>query len=157
MPFHEKIKRFFLRELSLFLQITQPPFLLIGLFVGIIDTVLLLIYNVIYRDSTGFSPADFINVSSLIFVENLVFVIIGAIYFLFVRSFRKGEIIYMILFLLLTIFLVWKTELVSRTADHLENVQFRGLLLGVVIVTGISAAFLVPYLYHSKKFEEYVI
>lgn len=131
--------------------------LLTGLFVGIIDTVVLLIFNVIYRDTTGFSPADFINVSSLIFAENLVFVVIGIVYYLLSRSSRRGEILYMVLFVLLTIFLVWKTEIVQRTADHLENVQFRGLLLGVVIVTGVSAAFLLPYLYHNKKFEEYVI
>jgi len=31
------------------------------------------------------------------------------------------------------------------------------LLLGIVLILGVSAAFLVPYLFHNKKFEEHVV
>lgn len=138
----------------------QTPFskaLLSGVFAGIVATVVCLAYNIIYRDSTGFKPADFINVSSLIFAVNLVFLIVGAIYFLFISSFKKGELIFIAAFVLLTLFLVWKAEGIHRwTNQHLSS-EFRGLLLGIIIISGISAAFLVPYLFHNKKFEEHVL
>jgi hypothetical protein len=37
------------------------------------------------------------------------------------------------------------------------NSEFRQLLLGVVIIMGVSAVFLIPFLFHNKKFEEHVL
>jgi membrane-associated HD superfamily phosphohydrolase len=130
--------------------------MLTGLFVGIVATMLCLVYNIIYRESTGFQPADFINVSSLIFVVNLVFWVIGIIYFICLKLAKKGDLIFEVLFVLLTIFCIWKTEFVQRAANHELTAQFRGLLLGIIIIMAIGA-FLIPYLFHSKKFEEHVV
>lgn len=138
----------------------QTPFsraMLTGLFVGILSTVVCLAYNIVYRDSTGFPMASIINVSSLIFVVNLLFWIIGIIYYVFLNSFKKGDLVYIVVFVLLTLFCIWKTEGVHRSADHELTVQFRGLMLGVVIIMGLCASFLIPYLYHNKGFEKYVV
>jgi hypothetical protein len=43
-----------------------------GLFVGIIDTLICLSYNIGYRNFTGYMPSAIINVSSLIFAVNLI-------------------------------------------------------------------------------------
>lgn len=138
----------------------QTPFsraMLTGLFVGILSTVVCLAYNIIYRDSTGFPMASIINVSSLIFVVNLLFWVIGIIYYVFLRSFRKGDLVYIVVFVLLTVLSIWKTEHVYRS-DNIElTLQFRGLLLGIVIIMGVCASFLIPYLYHNKGFEEHVV
>lgn len=137
----------------------QPPFakaILSGLFAGLIATVVSLLYNVIFRTTADYLPADIINVSTLIFVMNLVFLILGGLYFIFLKV-NGGQMIFRIIFLLLTIFAIWKTEAIQRFANQHLNAEFKTLLLGIVIISGISAFLLVPFLYHSKKFEEHVL
>ena len=138
----------------------QTPFskaFLTGLFVGIVSTFICLTYNLIYRAETGFMPTAIINVASIIFGVNIVFMVIGLIYYALTTAFRKGELFFIVLFSLLTVFLLWRTEGVNRFADHEVTLQFRGLLLGVVLITGIGASFLIPFLFHNKKFEREVL
>lgn len=128
-----------------------------GLFVGIIDTLICLVYNLVFRNSTGFEPSDIINVSSLIFAINLIFPIIGMLYNGFLKWFKKGDLVYVVVFLVLTAIFAWRSEEVHRASDPTVNHEFRTLLLGIVLIMGVSAAFLVPYLFHNKKFEEHVV
>ena len=130
--------------------------MLTGLFVGFIATIICLAYNIFYRESTGFSPADFINVSSLIFAVNLLFWVIGIIYYLFFKYFRKGDTIFFVVFILLVALCIWKSAEANRSTIHEINVQFRGLLLGIVIILGIGAL-LIPVLFHNKRFEREVL
>lgn len=131
--------------------------LMTGFSVGFMATLVCLVYNIIYRNSTGFPLSFFINVSSLIFLVNILFPVIGIIYYGFISAFKRAEALYIILFILLTVFLVWRTELIRRTNDHLLNIEFRNLLLGIVVILGISASVFIPLLYHSKKFEDTVL
>jgi hypothetical protein len=128
-----------------------------GFFVGFFATLVCLTYNIIYRDSTGFPLTAFINVSSIIFAVNIIFPIIGIVYYAFITSFKKADIAFVVLFLLITCFLIWQTEIVHRTSDRMLNAEFRNLLLGIVIILGISATVFIPLLYHSKKFRETVL
>lgn len=127
-----------------------------GLFVGFVSTLICLIYNIIFRSSTKFDLSDIINVSSLIFTINLAFVIVGIIYYVLLQSFKKADIIFIVLFVLLTLFLVWQTELVHRSDDPLLNTEFRNLLLGIVLILGVSSI-CVPILFRSSKFREAVL
>jgi uncharacterized membrane protein len=136
----------------------QSPFskaILTSVFVGFFATLVCLIYNIIFRESTGYLPADFINVSSLIFAVNLIFLIVGLLYFFFLRSFKKGNLVFAVLFGLLIIFCAWRAA-----HAHMENPtttsEFRELLVGVIIIMGIGIE-LVPLLFHNKKFEEAVL
>ncbi|HTN05545.1 hypothetical protein [Agriterribacter sp.] len=138
----------------------QTPFskaFLTGLFVGIISTFICLTYNLVYRAETGFMPTDIINVASIIFGVNILFIVVGLIYFALTKASAKGELVFIILFSLLTVFLAWQAEGVNRSVNHEMTVQFRGLLLGVIIIMGIGASFLVPFLFHNKKFERNVL
>jgi len=128
-----------------------------GFFVGFISTFVCLAYNIIYRDSTGFPLNGFINVSSIIFAVNILFPVIGIIYYGFISSSKRADILFVILFLLLTAFFIWRIELIRRTNDHLLNTEFRNLLLGIVIILGISASVFIPLLYHNKKFKDTVL
>src|ERR1700704_4624485 len=92
--------------------------LLTGVFVGFVDTIICLFYNIYYRGSVGYFPADIINVSSLIFIINATFVVVGLVYFGFRKAFPKGDIPYSLVFALLTAFLVWKTAGVHRSDDE---------------------------------------
>jgi hypothetical protein len=136
----------------------QSPFskaILTSVFVGFFVTIVCLLYNIIFRQSTGYLPADFINVSSLIFAINLIFLIIGLLYFVFLRSFKKGAVVFEILFGLLIIFCAWRAGNANMENPTLTS-EFRTLLVGVIIIMGIGIE-LVPLLFHNKKFVEAVL
>ncbi|MFL5740298.1 MAG: hypothetical protein ACJ75B_08770 [Flavisolibacter sp.] len=131
--------------------------LLTGLFVGIIATLFCLAFNVFFRESHDFPLASIINVSSLIFAVNLIFLVIGLIYYGFVKKGRTGELFYKIVFVLLTIYFSWRALVVHRSDNPAWNQDFHWLMLAVVVIMGILAAFGIPYLFHNRKFEEHVL
>jgi hypothetical protein len=131
--------------------------LMTGLFVGIVDTLLCLLFNLFFRESTHFLPTSIVNVASLIFFINLLFPLIGIVYNFFLRSFKKGDVLFAIVFIVLTVLCVWGISLVQRSNNPTENSEFHTLALVIALVLGLSAAFLLPFLYHNRKFEEYVV
>jgi hypothetical protein len=122
-----------------------------GLFVGIVDTVICLIYNIGYRNYTGYIPSSLINVSSLIFAVNLLLAALGIAYFGFLSAFKKGDVAFALLAVGVTILLFWKTEGLTRFDDAKLDAGFRGLLGGIVLILGLSTA-CIPFLYRSRRF-----
>jgi len=120
-------------------------------------SLLCLFYDLIYRHMTDFSLSQIINVSTIIFLTNLLLLVCGILYYVFRKSFPAGEVVYILLFGLLTVFCIWKAGSVERSNVHEQIVQFIGLLRGMIIIIGIAASFIVPFLYHSKGFEKHVI
>src|SRR5579863_7651894 len=110
-----------------------------GLFVGIIDTVICLAYNLGYRNYTGYLPSSLINVSSLIFAVNLLLLVIGIVYFFFLRTFRRGDILFEVVAIAVTVWLIVKTAGLSRFDDPKLDTGFRGLLGGIVVILGGSS------------------
>lgn len=131
--------------------------ILTSLFAGIVATLLCLFYNIFYRNSSGFMLSDFINVSSLIFAVNLLFLLIGVVYYGFLKLSRFGNIIFMIAFLVLTVVLAIGADHIQRSVDPQLNTEFHQLFIPMVVVMGLLAAFGVPFLYQNKKFEEAVL
>jgi hypothetical protein len=128
--------------------------LLTALFMGILDTIVLLAYNVTYRNITGYLPSSLVNVSSIIFAINLLLLAIGVVYFAFVRLFNNtGNAIFIVLFALLTIWMIMKLEAAHRFADPKVNGEYRGMMLGILLVVGVTAVCL-PLLVKSKKFTD---
>lgn len=138
-------------------QTTFTKALLTSVFVGFFITIICLFYDVIFRESTGYYPADYINVSSLIFAVNLIFVLMGAVYFIFIRNFKKGDVLFSILFGVLTIFCAWRADYANMQNNHVLSAEFRTLLIGIIVLLGIGATLAVPLLYHNKKFLDYFI
>jgi hypothetical protein len=130
--------------------------LLTGVFAGFVGTIICLVFNIIYRDDTGFLPSAIINVSSLIFAVNIMFVLIGLAYFVCLRYLPRGDIIFGGFFLLLTVCCLLGTAGLHRSDDAVVNHQFKGLLSGVIIILGICCVAM-PVMYHSRKFREHVI
>lgn len=130
--------------------------LMTGLFVGVIDTLICLIYNISYRNYTGYMPSQFINVSSLIFCVNLTMTVVGVVFYAFHRTFKQGDTLFFVVFLLLTIFLLWKIVGSHRFDDARDNSNFKGLLGGIVLLLGVSSLCL-PFLNRSRKFVEAII
>ena len=131
--------------------------LMSAVFAGIISTVICLFYNILYRDITDFELADIINVSSLIFLVNLLFLGIGFVFYFFISKVKRGETFFIALCVLATLFFIWQAEGVKRAAGQADIVQFRGLLVGILVIMGACAAILIPYVFHSKRFDKDVL
>jgi len=127
-----------------------------GLFVGIVDTVICLAYNIGYRNYTGYLPSSLINVSSLIFAVNLMLLVIGMVYFLFLRTFKRGDVLFEVAAIAVTVWLIYKTAGLQRFDDPKLDSGFRGLLGGIVVILGASTA-CIPFLFRSRRFVDAVI
>jgi hypothetical protein len=127
-----------------------------ALFAGIMATLLCLGYDIAYRDETGFSLSPLINVSSIIFIVNIIFLIVGIAYSFILTRFKRADLIFTIAFLLLIVFCIWRVLNFQRSPIHAETVQFRGLLIGILIILAIAIA-AIPFLFHNRKFEETVL
>jgi len=130
--------------------------LLTGVFAGFAGTIICLAFNIIYRDDTGFLPSALINVSSLIFAVNILFVFIGLAYFVCLRYLPKGDAFFEAIFVLLTAFCLLGVAGVHRSDNAVVNHQFKGLLSGVIIILAVCTLAM-PVLYHNKSFREHVI
>jgi hypothetical protein len=127
------------------------------LFVGIMDAILCLIFNIVYRGNGAYFSSDLINVSSLIFGVLIIFSLIGIIYTVMVSTLEHGNIIFMFLFTLLTVLGLWGGGSVNYSTDPVESERFRGLLKGIIWIIGVSTVVGIPLLRSSKKFEEQVL
>ena len=127
-----------------------------GVFEGLVLTVILIIYHLIFVESTGFPYTQFINAPSLIFGINILFLIIGPIYYGFTRLPKYGDLLFVVVFVAITIFLLLKVRDVQRMDNSYWNVEFRRLLSGLIILVAAAVVGL-PFLLHSKKFRDAVI
>jgi integral membrane sensor domain MASE1 len=140
-------------------DIQQNPFdkvMMTGVFIGIILTVLSIFCDVLFLEVTGFPFDEIINVSSLIFSINILFLVVPAIYYGFTRLSRYGTLIFIAVFVLSTLFLLLKVRAVHRTDNEHLNSEFR-VLLSLIILIMAAGAILIPFLVNNKKFRKYVI
>jgi hypothetical protein len=131
--------------------------LMTGVFTGFAVTILCLFYNLFYRGSTDFIPADIINVSSIIFGVNSFFLLVGLAYGFFAKASGKGDLIHMAVFAALTLFCVWRVQFAVRSDNPVTNAEFRSLLTAIILIVGVSASFAIPFLFHNKGFEKDII
>lgn len=115
-----------------------------GLFAGVSATVVSLFYNSVYRGLTDFPLSAIINVSSIIFAVPIVLLLAGMLHYV-LNKFRSGNLVYIFLFLFLTGLCVLLVLHARRSPDAVVNSEFRQLLLGIVIISGLSSLF-VPWL-----------
>ena len=135
-------------------EIEQGSFyksLMAGLFAGIVLTIANLIFNFIYRSVTGFNPSQIVNVTSIIFVSLILSVLAGILYYLIVPYAHKSRFMFIILFIVLTIIVTYIAFNVTRSSDVSVSTQFHGLFAGIVIITGIVDALLIPYMARNKN------
>ena len=121
-----------------------------ALFSGILATMVCFVFEIWYRLATYYGPSDFINVSSIIFIVNILLLVAGVIFYAFKTWFKKGDLIYFVFFLLLMAYCFWKINGIHRFTDLKLNREFIQLLGGIAIIVGI-AALCIPYFYNNKK------
>jgi drug/metabolite transporter (DMT)-like permease len=122
--------------------------LLAGVFAGIAATVLSLIYNIVFRGVTGFPLSLLINVSTVIFCLLVVVTVAGLIFYLFHHYLKRGAMFFQIAAVLVTVLLVLGTMQVQRSNDLVLAREFRELLLGIVLITGVCTVFVIPFLFN---------
>jgi hypothetical protein len=138
-------------------RINNIPFakaFLTALFAGILATLVCCSYDIYFRMATFYGPSDFINVSSIIFIVNILLLMSGIIYWACKSWSKKGDLIYTVILLLLTAFCLWKTSGIQRFSDYKLNKEFIQLLGGTVIIVGIGAL-CIPYFFNHKKIVDF--
>lgn len=128
----------------------------VGLFVGITATLACLVYDFIFRLNTGYPLCTFVNVATIIFASLSFLSVVGLVYH-WLSIVRGGVVVFILLFLSLTVLGLFKTRDIQRSDNDLINIQFRWLLSGIIIIYGICSFFLIPYLHKSKSFEKHVL
>jgi hypothetical protein len=123
--------------------------LMAGVFAGIIALFLNLVFDIYYRDITRFPLSQIINVASIIFGTLLLMTLAGVAFAVMSLYIKHVTIPYMIVSISLTLLCIRFAMHVHRAADPVLTAEFRGLLTGIFIISGIFASFLVPYL--AKK------
>jgi hypothetical protein len=134
----------------------QVPFgqaFLTALFAGILCTLVCFAYDIYYRMVTYFGPTDYINVSSIIFMVNLLLMTAGVIYYFFRSWSGRGDLIYIVFFLVLTGFCIWKVGGIHRFTNLKLNHEFIQLLGGTIIIICIGALS-IPWLFNNKKIND---
>jgi hypothetical protein len=126
-------------------------------FTGLIGTVFCMFYDLAFVQIMNFPLSSIINVSTLIFAVNITFLVVGTLYYWSVTLVKHGETVYIALFILITAFMLLKIQGFQRTDNAVINTQFRWLSSGIIIILGALAAIAVPFLYRSRKFDEYVL
>lgn len=120
---------------------------LAGLFSGLIATMLCLLYNAIFRSVTVFSLSELINISTISFSILLSVTIAGLIFYSFDYFFKNGILLFKIVSLVITGILVLLCFQVNRTQILIFNIDFRQLLSGIVLITGLCIAGLIPFFF----------
>ena len=130
---------------------------LTGVFVGIADALISLIFNIAYRAAGADFPQDLINVSYLIFGTVFLFFVVGLIFMSLHLLSQKGSLVFIVLFAALTLIGYVAIGSAHLADSDIGNLRYRGILRGLVLIDGISAAVFIPYFYNSSKFQEYIV
>jgi hypothetical protein len=130
---------------------------LTSVFAGFVATLLCFVYYLTYKEITDYPFSSLLNVSSLIFGVNTLFVTIGCIYYLFIYYFRRGELVHIAVSALLTVVAIWFASTAHRSDNALLNSEFHQLLIGILVIVGVMSTIVLPLMYHSKKFHESIL
>lgn len=122
-----------------------------GLFAGIIATLANLMFNVFFREYSGFPLNDIINVSSIIFATCLTLTVAGLLYYVLERYLKRGMWFYIMLIVVLTVLGIRLAFQVERSDNPVWNLDFSELFLGVIAISGACAAILVPLLVRREN------
>jgi hypothetical protein len=120
--------------------------LMAGLACGIVASIINVAYGYFYRKATAFTGATLFEPLVMFVAFPLLFVIAGLVYFEMVDSIKKGGLLFTLLFLLL----MGAATVINLTGARSGE---EGLLLGIILITGILMAVLLPFLAtHAKIF-----
>src|SRR5690349_3517884 len=110
--------------------------ILTAVFAGIMATLVSFVYYLLFKELTDFPYSQLINVASLIFVINTIFLVIGFIYYMFLKISKRGDLTFILCMCVLTALAVWAASGVHRADSPLLNHEFKELLIGLILIIG---------------------
>jgi len=126
--------------------------LLAGLICGLVAALLVVVYVVLYRKMTGYAGVGIIEPFVVFIGGPLLLVIAGFVFLGMIEIFKKGELYFIALALLLT-----AGAIIFEVSFKEGSVMSgsKGLLLGIIAIVGLIISFLLPFLAtHPKIFME---
>ena len=124
--------------------------LLSGLLAGLAAVIANFIFNYIYREATGYTLSEVVNVVSIIFSSIIVTLVAGVLYYIFLKM-KNGAIIFMVLMLLLTALGMYAAFQTHRSTVAANEHEFKILFAGIILIDGLFATFVVPYFTNHQK------
>jgi len=121
--------------------------ILAGFYAGFILTVVSIIFDVLFREMTGFNGDSILNPAIIFTIIPLIGLVAGLLYYAADGNMKYTGIVFAIVFIALTVVGVvyTDTELVRHNAILLVS--------GFVIISGLGTALMVPYLIkHPRLF-----
>ena len=139
-------------------ELTPPtPFssaILTGLFLGISATLICFAYTVGYEMISRTNYTFLASVSFLIFACTLGVFCSSFFFYYLKKLLPAGELVFIIVFILLTVFALWRVDLIQHATLHWLTGQTKGLLTGIILIVGFCAFAGIPLLYHSRGFQK---
>lgn len=120
--------------------------LMAGVFAGLGAVIACLLFEFIYRGITGYSGSAIVNVNSIVFVLMILFIVAGLIYDVFHHYLKRANLWYIVVALAGTVI----TMFVSTSIRSGGSGGIEGMVVGITIISGLFAAFVVPALYKSE-------
>ena len=105
----------------------------------------------LYSCALSIASSMFIYFSSMYFVSILLSIVAGILYYLIVPYGKRKTAFYVALFIILTAYVTYIAFTVQRSDNAIISSQFHGLFAGIVIITGITDALLIPYMARHKN------
>lgn len=121
------------------------PCVLTGFFASIVNGV----YMIFYRDITQFMPAIEFNFLSIPLVTMVMFIVLGLIFFLFVRYINLTA--FFIAFIIIIVAGIAITALLHGNPGETPFYGDHGLIAGFLAINGLLGITLLPYLYKHPK------
>jgi hypothetical protein len=120
--------------------------LMAGFACGIVAALLNVVYAYVYRNATGFDGFVLFTPLLIFIGFPILFVITGVILYEMIDRIKNGRLWFTVFFLLLmALAIVFDVNRQSKGSE--------GMLLGIILITGLLMAFLLPYLAtHAKIF-----
>ena len=121
--------------------------LVAGIFAGIAATVLSMIFNLAFRNYTGFTLSMVINVNSIIFILGMTITLSGIIFYYFHHHLKYGTLVFRVFAFIITMVLIFVSQYIVHNEDPEQARLFRQLLMGIVVIMGGCIMLLLPLLY----------
>lgn len=125
--------------------------LLAGLLCGVVTAFIIIVYALFYRDITDFEKYTALSPVVIFIATPVVMVVIAVVYFIFVHYIKKGEFLFITLFLALILISLSFTVNMQPGGSKIFLTRAHGLLAGMELITGLAACVFLPYLVRHPR------
>jgi hypothetical protein len=123
--------------------------LLASALTGLAASIINGFYDILFRGITRYMPALEFNFLSIPLVTMLTFIVLGLLFFVFIKYINKPAFIVTLIVLIIACFAI--TALLHSDSSETAFYGNHGLIAGFIVISGVLALTLLPYLYNHPK------